>query len=102
MLEYENSQNRDIMKRKSIQSYQDKFCKYYVPVERSEELQNKIAEIMTYNITYKDATHIVCAIFAECDYFLTTDIRLQKRYKDKEIVIVNPLDFIDITEEGIL
>ena len=98
MLDYENSKNHDVMKRNSIKSYQDKFCKYYVPFERAECLLDKITEIMSYGITYKDAVHAACAVYAECDYFLTTDIRLQKRYKDTEINIVNPLEFISITE----
>ena len=98
MLDYENSKNHDVMKRNSIKSYQDKFCKYYVPFERAECLQDKITEIMSYGITYKDAVHAACAVYAECGYFLTTDIRLQKRYKDTEINIVNPLEFISITE----
>ena len=98
MLEYENSQNRDIFKRDIISLYQSQFCKYYVPYERMEELQDRITNIMTYGITYKDAVHVACAIFAECDYFLTTDIRLQKRYKGMEIKIVNPLDFIRIID----
>lgn len=98
MLEYENSKNKDVMKRNSIESYQVKFCKYYIPFECREHLQDKITEIMSYSITYKDAVHVACAIYAECDYFLTTDIRLQKRYKGTEIKIVNPLEFISIME----
>ncbi len=99
MLEYENAQNRDVMKRIFIKSYQCEFCKYYVPFEREESLQDKIAEIMRYNISRKDAVHVACAIYAQCDYLLTTDTRLQKRYKGTEIKIVNPLEFIRITEE---
>ncbi|MBQ4431249.1 MAG: hypothetical protein II877_07070 [Synergistaceae bacterium] len=76
MLEYENSKNKDVMKRNSIESHQVKFCKYYD----------------------KDAVHVACAVYAECDYFLTTDIRLQKRYKDIVVKTVNPPEFISITE----
>ena len=97
MLEYENSQNKDIIRMNSIQSYLHKFCKYYVSLERMEQLQDNIMNIMSYGITYKDATHVACAVFAECDYFLTTDIRLQKRYKGTEIKIINPLEFVQIT-----
>ena len=99
MLEYENSQNPDQMKRIAIKSFQDKYCSYYVPVERREELQAKIHEIMSYNIAYKDASHLACAIYANCEYLLTTDIRLQRRYKGNEIKILNPLEFTNLTEE---
>ena len=100
MLEYENSQNRDQMKKNRIKEYQDTYSSYYVPIERREELQDKIADIMQSHISYKDATHLACAIFAGCDYLLTTDTRFQKRYKGHEIKILNPLEFIQIGEEG--
>ena len=54
---------------------------------------------MGYNITYKDATHAACAIFAGCDYLLTTDIRFQKRYKGTEIKIINPVEFVNTVEK---
>ncbi|MBR1439345.1 MAG: hypothetical protein IJ587_12510 [Synergistaceae bacterium] len=99
MLVYENSQNRDAMRKAAIKSYQDNFCSYYVPFTREKILQEKITEIMSFNISFKDAVHVACAIYAECDYLITTDIRLQRRYKGTEIKIVNPLEFIVITEE---
>ena len=99
MTEYENSQNSDAMKREAIKEYQEEHNTSYVPIERREELQQKIAEIMGYNIGYKDATHAACAIYAECDYLLTTDIRFQKRYKGGEVKILNPLEFVHLVEE---
>ena len=54
---------------------------------------------MGVNIAYKDATHAACAIYAECDYLLTTDTRFQRRYKGGEVKILNPLEFVQIVEE---
>lgn len=99
MTEYENSQNPDSMKRDVIKAYQEQYNTSYVPLERREELQNKIEEIMLYKITYKDATHAACAIYAGCDYLLTTDSRFQKRYKGEDLVILNPLEFVRKVEE---
>ena len=99
MLEYENSQNRDPMKRDAIKQYQDKYASFYVPIERRKDLQEKIQEIMGYNIAYKDASHLACAIFTGCEYLLTTDIRFQKRYMGNEINILNPLEFTRLVEE---
>ena len=99
MLEFENSQNTDSMKRDAIKEYQDKHSTSYVSLERREELQEKVQEIMSYNIAYKDATHAACAIYAGCDYLLTTDYRFQKRYKGGEIKILNPLEFVQLVEE---
>ncbi len=99
MLEHENSQNRDQMKKDRIKEFQDDYSAYYVPFERREQLQDKISEIMGYHIAYKDATHLACAIYAGCEYLLTTDIRFQKRYAGSEIKILNPLEFIQMVEE---
>ena len=98
-MEYENAQNPDLMKRERIKEFQDSFNSYYVPIERRPELQDMVNCIMEYKIAYKDATHAACAIFAKCRYLLTTDIRFQKRYKDDEITILNPLEFIRLAEE---
>lgn len=53
---------------------------------------------MKTGIKYKDACHVACAIYANCEYFITTDKRLLK-YKSDKIKLVNPIDFIDILEE---
>ena len=99
MLEFENEQNIDRMKKTVIRNYQQTYSAFYVPIERREILRAKIEEIMAYHISYKDATHIACAIYAKCDYLLTTDIRFMKRYKGNEIVILNPVEFIQLEEE---
>lgn len=99
MLEYENSQNPDAMKRESIKAFQERYNTVYVPIERRERLQGLIRSIMGFNIAYKDATHLACAIYAGCSYLLTTDIRFQRRYKGNAIIILNPLEFVQIVEE---
>ncbi len=99
MLEYENAQNTDIMKRNAIKEFQDKYCCSYVSFDRRTELQTKIDELMSFNLSYKDATHAACAIYANCRYLLTTDDRFKKRYKGHEICILNPLEFIRLIGE---
>ena len=99
MLEYENSCNPDDMKRNAIQAFREECRSFYVPDERHDALNDKIKEIMAYGIHFKDATHAACAIYAGCDYLLTTDIRFSRRYAGVEIKIVNPVDFIRL-EEG--
>ncbi|MBR2304211.1 MAG: hypothetical protein IJ871_03630 [Ruminococcus sp.] len=99
ILEYENSKNIDIAKKRLIKAFQDKYSTYYVPIERKPTLESKVAEIMEYGIKYKDAVHVACAIYASCEYLLTTDIKFQKHYKGNEITIINPIEFIQITEE---
>jgi len=48
-------------------------------------------------ITRADSLHIACAIYAKCDYFISTDDRILK-YKDNKIMIIDPIDFIKIWE----
>lgn len=99
MLEYENSCNPDDMKRNSIQVFREEYRSFYVPDERHDALNDKIAEIMAYGIHFKDAVHAACAIYAGCAYLLTTDIKFSRKYSGSEIEIVNPVDFIRL-EEG--
>lgn len=43
----------------------------------------------------KDALHISCAISGKCKYFLTTDDKIiNKNSAIKEIIIIDPIDFI--------
>lgn len=48
---------------------------------------------MLHGVKFVDACHVACAIFAECDYFVSTDYRLLK-YKIEEIKLLNPIDFL--------
>jgi hypothetical protein len=41
-----------------------------------------------------DALHIACAEAMDCDYFLSCDDRLLKRYKDHLLEVKNPVEFI--------
>lgn len=45
----------------------------------------------------KDALHIACAVFGQCKYFITTDLKILNKKVDG-IRIINPLDFIRIME----
>lgn len=48
---------------------------------------------MKTGIKEKDAIHVASGLVANSDCFLTTDIRLLK-YKTDQIVIEDPLDFL--------
>ena len=65
----------------------------YVGVQRSTIIQDKVNEIMSTGVKEKDAIHVASAIYAKCDYFITTDRRLLK-YKTPEIKMVNPIEFV--------
>lgn len=67
--------------------------KFYVGPEREAEIASIAADIMKTGIKEKDAFHVASAIFAKCDYFISTDIRLLKLRSDK-IKMVTPIEFV--------
>ena len=67
----------------------------YIGKQLEERLSQMVDEIEATGVKSADATHIACAILAECDYMLTTDDRLL-RYKNEKIKIVNPTEFVAI------
>ena len=54
-------------------------------------------EIMETGVKFKDACHVASAIFAGCEYFISTDKRLLK-YKSPEIKLITPIGFIERLE----
>jgi predicted nucleic acid-binding protein len=61
-------------------------------------LKELTSEIMQTGIKIKDATHLASAIFAKCDYFITTDKRVINHETNK-IKIVNPIEFMKTWRE---
>ena len=92
-LDYECSNVPFPMRKKAIMDYISNNISGYVGAERKDIIAIKAAEIMKANIKEKDAYHVASAIYAKCDYFITTDARLLK-YKTDEIRLVNPVQFI--------
>lgn len=62
-----------------------------------DSLRPLIGKIMATGIKSADATHLACAIYANCNYFVTTDDRILK-YRDNKIKIINPIDMIQMME----
>ena len=90
VLEYENSDNPYELRKTAITDFLDHACEY---VDKSDEVVDIAGKISQQGVKTKDASHLACAIYAKCDYFLTTDDRLLK-HKDDRIKIINPVDFI--------
>jgi predicted nucleic acid-binding protein len=94
---YENSDNPHEERRFSIAGFFNR-ASLFVDHDKAENVETKAAKIMEQRISNKDAIHIACAIEAGCDYFITTDDNLIRKYADDEIIICNPVDFIKILE----
>ena len=93
MLRYECSNNPFPMRRDTIFDFIDNNIVGYVGDDRKELIEKKASEIMETGVKYKDACHVAAAIYARCEYFISTDVRLLK-YQTKEIKMVTPIEFI--------
>ena len=96
-LDFECNRNPFEMRREAISKFIMENMKAYVGPERDNVLTPKVAEIMSKGIKEKDAFHLASAIYAGCEYFISTDKRLL-RYKTDEIKMVTPVEFILETE----
>lgn len=96
-LDYEVSRNPFEMRKRAIIRFIENNMKAYVGVERDDVIAPMAKEIMKTGVKEKDAFHVASAIYAGCDYFISTDIRLLK-YKSDRIKLVTPLEFIAETE----
>ncbi|MBE6522685.1 MAG: type II toxin-antitoxin system VapC family toxin [Thermoplasmata archaeon] len=92
----ENNKKTDVSVRSHIFDYIDSNMKVFVQEDEDPELRKLASEIEETGIKSLDASHLAAAIYAECNYFITTDDRILK-YKTDKIKIVNPVQFI--TEE---
>lgn len=98
MSRYEVEKSPYELRRIPILQFINTHTSSYVPGSIYEDkLHNKVETIMATGIKYKDAVHIACAIYANADYLLSTDIRLLK-YKTNEIKLRNPVEFISEME----
>ena len=98
MLRYECNANPYEMRRNAIQEYIQENTSVYVGDERKKEVETRAAAIMATGIKFKDACHVAAAVFAGCEYFISTDKRLLK-YKTSEIKMVTPVQFVMDMEE---
>lgn len=97
MLRYECSNNPFEMRRNTIFDFIDQNTVAYVSIERRTEIETKAKDIMKTGIKFKDACHVASAIYAKCEYFISTDKRLLN-FNTTEIKMVTPIQFVTETE----
>jgi predicted nucleic acid-binding protein len=95
---FENSTNPHIRNRKSINNF-FKNAVRFIDYDVSEIIEKRAMDIMQYRIKVKDALHISCAIQAKCDCFITTDDKIVKNYQAGDILVYNPITFLENLEE---
>lgn len=96
---YENNENPDMISGISIADFFHR-ASIYIGADNFADICSKADELMKTNIKMKDAVHLACAIKAKCNYFLTTDDKLIKRYCEKEIIVCNPITFLQLTGDS--
>jgi predicted nucleic acid-binding protein len=90
VLEFENDANPFGVRRSQIEEWQNLAV---VDCVLCDEIAEKAEQLMQLELRQKDAGHVACAIFANADYFITTDKKILNKAVT-EIVCVNPIDFL--------
>jgi hypothetical protein len=101
ILEYENSRNPFIDRKAHIKSVSS-ICREVVEPNKEIRATAKII-IEKSNAKERDALHFACAIYNNCDYFITCDDRFIRTINNNEylmknligsIKLFNPIDFL--------
>jgi predicted nucleic acid-binding protein len=71
----------------------------FIDIDKADIIEDKANKIIKCGIKSKDALHISCATEAECDYFITTDDGILKKYKIGDINVCSPVEFINFWED---
>jgi predicted nucleic acid-binding protein len=99
ILEYENMQNPFVERRKAIIEWKQ------IAIEKIAGTGNVVARASKFKrlgVKSKDALHVSCAIEGNAEYFLTTDGKLLKKLAGiKDLVVINPVNFIPILENSL-
>jgi len=92
ILDYENNRNPYQERKVRISEWK----KYSVEdIEEGSELLETAKLLNQKGLRKIDSLHVACAIFAKCEYFLTTDDRILQRSKQvSDIHIDDPIGFI--------
>jgi predicted nucleic acid-binding protein len=96
MLDYENSKNPYSQKATAINEWKEKAL---VDVDESPPIIEIAKEIRSTGIKTADSLHIACAIYANCNYFVSTDKRILK-YKSRGIVVCDPIECLRLLEDA--
>jgi len=95
ILEYENDINPFVTRKETIIEWKNVAT---VDVVESEDILLFSETLKIKGIKTKDALHIACAVNEKCKYFITTDKKLLN-VELSDIIIINPIQFINEMEE---
>jgi predicted nucleic acid-binding protein len=95
---YENSDNPDKENRAIIDDFFNNAV-LFIDHEKADIIEKHAETIVGFNIKHKDAIHLSCAIEAKCEYFITTDDDILKKYRGTDIKPCSPIEFITVLED---
>ena len=91
VVEYENSRNPYLLRRQWV-------TRCLLMASDRQRVDNAIRErseiLAADGLKAIDALHIACAERAQCDYFLTCDDQIVRRYTGKRVEVCNPVSFL--------
>jgi len=90
VLDYENNDNPFEERKISISSWKSLA---FIDCNLCEEIAGTAKDLMKCGLKQKDASHISCAIYANADYFLTTDKKILNK-PVSGIQLINPVEFV--------
>jgi predicted nucleic acid-binding protein len=90
MLDYENNDNPFWERKTRIADWK---LLSSVMVNVDDDIVEKVKYFVDCGLKSKDAFHVACAVYANADFFITTDKGILKK-QIKEIEIINPIDFV--------
>ena len=92
ILDYENNKNPFAERKRQITVWK----KYAIAdVYENSAIIKKASLLNSEGFQKIDSLHLACAVYTNCDYFLTTDDKiLKKTYAVKEVKIIGIFDFI--------
>ncbi|HEU20660.1 MAG TPA: PIN domain protein [Deltaproteobacteria bacterium] len=96
ILEFENENNPFEERKNAIRKWK-KIAS--IDLDEKREIIDEAKMLEKSGIKAKDALHVACAVYSQCEYFVTTDEEIIHKLSDyNKIKIVNPVSLIDKIE----
>ena len=106
VLLYEILQNPVLHAREKNKQFIVKHSTKYISSNKANEIVKITQDIMNFDpIRWKDAMRLSCAIYANCDYFISYDynekynMKNLLKYLNSKLKIITPSNFIILTEK---
>jgi predicted nucleic acid-binding protein len=95
---YENANSPCLKNKITIGKFFD-YATTFVDIDKADIIEKRADEIVKYGVKAKDALHVSCAIEAGCNWFITTDDGILKKYRTGELKVCSPVEFINNWED---